>query len=260
MVNQLKELEKQNGNIKFEAEQRTKEKELLTDSIRSQQIEFGMLKKKLHYFEKLCSKTSLELSPAQNANINRTLFYLGQVNDLLEDKYIADIGVNGKCSRQIIKSKSRKSIRSIRSNMFIKKICREIFQPIRVRYNEMFVRNLLLGDYARRMNNRQRRYQYTHHSKSVKSLKPAQTKQDVSTAIKDVSKAIKKNASVITIEVADKNKVNHVGECLQELYRFDDKQGAAPMMTSFLFRSNSREKSNEVATKVVNQSNFSCVF
>lgn len=166
LSNKITHIEHQNANIEFVATQTSKDSQQLCTSFKTNQHEFlellGTLKSIQSKSNGIADSKMTHLTPLQQANIERSLFYLQQINDLFCVKFKKTIFSSSvdllKTQRDLIAAKktnaTRKSVYSVRSEMILKRISHELMQPIRDQYNEMYLKNLELSIKARQLNDR----------------------------------------------------------------------------------------------------------
>lgn len=83
----------------------------------------------------------LTLTQEQQINIERSLFYLEQIAEYFQ-KRVNDghsLPEEKLCAVQSMGIARRSSPRSVRSDMILKRLSRELIQPIRKRYNDMYM-------------------------------------------------------------------------------------------------------------------------
>lgn len=190
LINKMIQIEEHNTSLALVASQNSKDSQQLCSSIKSNQSEFVEIMQKLQSIQietkqKLSPEANpdVALTPLQQANIERSLFYLQQISDFFRVKFQKSVfsssidllkGGNGLSVKQSMTH--RKSLHSVRSEMILKRISRELLQPIREQYNTLYEKNCELQQQAMQLITEQR-VQQTLNSKSQTVLKKTDRKQ-----------------------------------------------------------------------------------
>lgn len=167
LCSQITQLEEHNNSLELVATNSTIESQQLCESIRSNQCDFVNLMEKLKKIQTESTfkidpnpdAKTMALTPLQQANIERSLFYLQQISDFFRVKFqksifssVTHLNPGGKALVSVNSMTRRKTLHSARSELILKRISRELMLPIREQYNEMYMKNVLLQEKANRLN------------------------------------------------------------------------------------------------------------
>lgn len=168
----MTQIEEHSTSLELVATQNSINSQQLCTSIQSNQHEFVELMDKLKSIQSesklklnICSESNktVSLTPLQQANIERSLFYLQQISDFFRVKFQKSVFSSSvdmlKVQKELLNPSAntlarRKSLYSVRSEIILKRISRELMQPIRQQYNEIYMKNFELQQRARQLNDR----------------------------------------------------------------------------------------------------------
>lgn len=105
-----------------------------------------------------------ELTVMQQSNIDRSLFYLQHIAEYFRVRTGEASAIDGPAA--VAAPGRRHTLRSPRSELILKRISRQLIQPIRMRYNAMYMRRERLDQLSANKTNRAQRSQKVRRTQS----------------------------------------------------------------------------------------------